>query len=482
VTARYQHAIVACARWESEYLAEWLVYHRQVGFDHAYIYCNDDDPAECYERLLPFIVGPDPFVSFVYFPFVGLQGEMYKHFLRTHLYETGWFIFLDVDEFIVFRQEGTVANFLAKRLDHADMIFLNWLVFGHSGFKVRPRGSVLLNYTMRANTVHHYTKVLTRAQALDARRYIEEPQSGFWHSWNFRDEELKRVVNVIGDDMSGYYAADSKSGRAYLDQGDRQQRIIATAVIHHYQFRSEDEISRRLSRGTAGDFRGQLAFKRVLDDNTVAEFLSQFSVVRDNSLRDYWRYVLNLARDSTVLVRPTAPNIAFGKPANQSSISPWSRGATTKEDAGLVVGGTFTGTYNCHTGEDNEPWWQVDLLEVHDIRQIQIFNRVDTQTFRQRASCFSLEASTDGKQWTILYRTSEPLLFGGVDGHPLIWRNQTPCAARYVRLRLLNRTLLHIDAVEIYLEAHQVLRAEPSDYGPLTDRIVRYQTHNPPEY
>ncbi len=83
-----QYAIAACARWETEYLVEWLLYHRQIGFDRVYLYCNDDDPAECYERVLPFIRGPRPFVTFVHFPFPGLLGEMYKHFLP--LLRIGW--------------------------------------------------------------------------------------------------------------------------------------------------------------------------------------------------------------------------------------------------------------------------------------------------------------------------------------------------------------------------------------------------------
>jgi hypothetical protein len=469
----YQHAIVACARWETEYLAEWLVYHRQIGFEHVYLYCNDDDPTECYQRLLPFTSGPSPFVTFVHYPFVGLQGEMYKHFLRHKMKEVEWFIFLDIDEFLVFQEDGTVRNFLAKRQDYADKIFLNWLIFGHSGFKERPTGSVLLNYTRRWRYVHEYTKVLTRARTLDTARYLAAGETGFWHSWNFRDEKLDRVVNVIGDDMTGYYGSGHKPGRAYLDQGDRQQRIIAKAVIYHYQFRSEAEIDRRLKRGTAGDFHGQLAFREILEQNRMAEFLSQFSEMEDTCLRDYWRYVIDQARNTSVIARPDAPNIALGKPATQSSVSQWSRGATVEDDAAGVVGGTFTGNHNCHTSEEDGPWWQVDLLAVHNVRQIQVFNRVDTDIFRRRAGLFALETSTDGANWVLVHQTEVPLVFGGVDGQPLIWSSQAARPARYVRFRLLTRTLLHIDAVEIYEEPYKVVRVDPAQYGRLTERIVQ---------
>jgi hypothetical protein len=473
MTARYQHAIVACARWETEYLTEWLLYHRQIGFDHVYLYCNDDDPSECYERLLPFLGGPAPFVSFVHFRFVGLQKQMYKHFLKHRLHEVEWFIFLDIDEFLVFREDGTVGNFLAKRQADADMIFFNWLIFGHSGFKERPKGSVLKNYTMRAAELNSYTKVITRAAALDAAHYIANGESGFWHSWNFRGEPLNRAVNVIGEDMTGYFAKEPGAVRDFFKAENREQRIIATAVIHHYQFRSEDEIARRLQRGTAGEFQYTLVFKQVVDEGYLDAFLARFSEVEDTSLRDYWRYVCDLAHDTTLVPRAPFTNIALDKPATQSSISPWSRGATPEEDAAGAVSGNFSGSYNCHTGEEDGPWWRVDLLNVFEIRQIRIFNRTDLDLFRQRASLFVLETSIDGLDWVILHKTTAPLSFGGTDGQPLIWSNQSPRLARHVRFRLLTRTLLHLEAIEIYEHPYQVHRVEPAQYGPLTERIVR---------
>ncbi len=254
---------------------------------------------------------------------------------------------------------------------------------------------------------------------------------------------------------------------------------MATAVIHHYQFRAEDEILRRLRRGTAGDFGGQRAFEKVLETNTLAEFLAPFSEVEDTSLRDDWRYVIDQGRAASLVARPSGWNIARGKPATQSSISQWSRGATPEEDAAGLVSGTFTGSYNCHTAEEDGPWWQVDLLYVHEVRQIQVFNRVDTETFRSRASLFVLETSTDGETWDVLHRTEKPLSFGGTDGQPLIWSSETPRLARYVRFRLLTRTILHLEAVEIYEESYAPVRRDPSSPRSHADGATSSRTTMP---
>ena len=84
-TGRYKFSIVACARWEAEYITEWVSYHRSIGFDHIYLYCNDDDPTQLYERLSLTLAEPDPFVTFTYYPFLGLQRQMYRPFFEDLL-------------------------------------------------------------------------------------------------------------------------------------------------------------------------------------------------------------------------------------------------------------------------------------------------------------------------------------------------------------------------------------------------------------
>ncbi len=109
---RHRVSIIACARWETRYIGEWLTYHRAIGFDHVYLYCNDDDPAEFYAAVLPFCQGPTPFVTFHHFPYAGQQQHIYHHCLRTHGEETEWALFLDIDEFLNVRHANSIQPFL----------------------------------------------------------------------------------------------------------------------------------------------------------------------------------------------------------------------------------------------------------------------------------------------------------------------------------------------------------------------------------
>src|SRR5690242_5195339 len=103
---------MACARWETPYITEWLLYHRAIGFDHVYLLCNDDDPTELYSRVLPFLEGPAPFVTFRHFPFQGQQFHAYMHGLRVWKHETEWLMFLDIDEFLCIRNHTGIQRFL----------------------------------------------------------------------------------------------------------------------------------------------------------------------------------------------------------------------------------------------------------------------------------------------------------------------------------------------------------------------------------
>ncbi len=56
--SQHRYSIVTPARWEAESIVEWLIYHRSIGFDHVYLYCNDDDASELFDRLCPFCASP----------------------------------------------------------------------------------------------------------------------------------------------------------------------------------------------------------------------------------------------------------------------------------------------------------------------------------------------------------------------------------------------------------------------------------------
>lgn len=448
---KYKFSIAACARWETKNILEWVAYHRSIGFDHIYLYCNDDDPTELYECLMPILTGKDPYITFVHYPFQGFQAMMYKHYLKNYSHETEWLMFLDIDEFLALKGRDNIHSFMRPYEQICDALYFNWIFFGNSGFVDRPEGSVLLQYTRRDRWVNHFTKTITRKSALDIDLVVSKGEAGFWHQWGAVLGANMRQINVLGDVIGNYYEDFPNKAREYLDFEDRQARILAIGAVYHYAFRSEKDIARRLERGIAGDFHGQLAFKKVEDEGYLKAFLENFSQVEDVYLRDFWTHQREGGWRASIVPRPPGPNIALGKLATQSSVSEWSREDTPEKDASRLVSGQFSGWYNNHTNLDDPPWWQVDLGRRVEIQEIRVYNRMDVNVeIMARTARIAIEVSGDGQSWQTVFQRSDDSAFGGIEGNPLICKMEAPVTARLVRIVGRGQGTLHFDQVEIY--------------------------------
>jgi hypothetical protein len=141
------------------------------------------------------------------------------------------------------------------------------------------------------------------------------------------------------------------------------------------------------------------------------------------------------------------PNLALGKPASQSSVCEWSAGATPAQDARGANNGAITGEHGFHTGFEANPWWQVDLAGTFVIESVVIYNRME---FRERCTRMAVYGAADGKDWVLRGAKLDEHRFGGVDGHPYIFRFDPPFAARFIRLDLIGVGFLHLDEIEVY--------------------------------
>ena len=138
-------------------------------------------------------------------------------------------------------------------------------------------------------------------------------------------------------------------------------------------------------------------------------------------------------------------NVAFGRKAVQSSYAAYEDPKKPAE-AG-ATGGVKTGGFGFHTDNEFAPWWMLDLGDVHEIGTIRVFNRQDLPE-RARTLCVSLALSAAGP-WIEIYKSA--CLFGGVlTGDPLAITLAPRIAARFVRLHLTERNILHVDEVEVY--------------------------------
>ena len=275
---------------------EWVEYHRSIGFEHFFIYGNDDDFRILAEVLAPLI--SSRVVTFTHCPELGEQVKMYLHFLRWHARSCEWICFLDQDEYI--RLTGfhdsihELTNLAARNYDSVE---LNWLNYGTSGFLDRPQGSVLRKYIRRESALHINTKHITRAGSFFSEGFVRGP---FWHSLG---GSTVRKCSALFDPISfSELLENSELKDRYVEYVTTQSdKLIESGCIAHYHLKSEADFRRRVERGTVGQFHGQLMYLQIAENPLERKkFIDQSNEVEDLYLARYWESYV----DSLMLGKP----------------------------------------------------------------------------------------------------------------------------------------------------------------------------------
>ena len=131
-------------------------------------------------------------------------------------------------------------------------------------------------------------------------------------------------------------------------------------------------------------------------------------------------------------VRATAlgPNLAQGKPFRLSA--PWPGWPDCVANNGC-------NRLMFQTAEGDEPWVEIDLGAPKNIRRVEVINR--DNCCADRAVPLIVELSSDGTSWTQVARRDAE--FGS-------WTAKwAPKTCRYVRLKVLKRTTLHLQSVVV---------------------------------
>lgn len=443
---KYRYSLVACARWETRYIAEWLNYHRQLGVDHVYLYCNDDDPTELYREILPFLEGEQPFVTFYHFGFVGLQTQMYFHFLRNHSHETQWYMALDIDEFLCIKDANSLPEFMKRFPRDTDVVYFNWLLYGHNNFEKRPDGDVLSQYTRREPYVGVFTKIMVKTRSFPYCEFFNNHEAPIMHTLEGVNPKLK-MRTVLNEEVTDYYNNFPDSAWNYMKADDRWIKMLSVAYIAHFTMKSKEDYDLRAKRSAVGVFVTQKSWA-AMSDEARAEHGRLTNREEDYFLRDYWKKYLSYAWDYSILPPTRWPLISEGKPANQSSTN---QKCSTREAAGFLVSGRLYAIAQSQTEPQHDPWWEIDLQDTYRIHEVRLFNRLDTAL--NLMSNFVIKSSEDNAFWIARHEKKDEMVFGGADGSPYCWVNTEGFQARWIRIELPGaRRVLCLDQVQIFGE------------------------------
>ena len=126
------------------------------------------------------------------------------------------------------------------------------------------------------------------------------------------------------------------------------------------------------------------------------------------------------------------PDLAADKPWTASSAA--IQCVPAKHNCGGLHSGVFV-----HTKLENEPWLRLDLGAEHELERIELQNRTDC--CQDRAVPVIVELSKDGTRFHTVARRDETFD---------VWHTRfKPERARYVRIRVLKLTALHLERVDV---------------------------------
>lgn len=243
LAGRHGIAIMACVKNEATYIEEWVRFHRAVGVRHFYIY--DDGSTDGTQALLSRILPADaltivPWIARMTDAASGqvLNGQTiaFAHAILNFGGAFSRMAFIDVDEFLLPKQGGTIEEALVGTAGFPN-VSLPWHMFGTSGHAVRPDGPLLSNYVMRGGDP------LTRQENVSNFKCIVDPCEVVEvsvHQFQTR-QHGDRTVNDAGVQFS-------RSGRK--SPSFYSNRFLQ---LNHYYSKSRAELQAKVSRGWSYD-------------------------------------------------------------------------------------------------------------------------------------------------------------------------------------------------------------------------------------
>lgn len=124
--------VCAIARYENDYLLEWMTYHLQLGFDYIFLYDNNNPG----DDAVPIIVSDNKLAGKVrvidYRGRRTCQIEAYNECLTSFGMEVDWIAFIDLDEFLTFNQEQPIRsiNDFLSNIKGFNSVLVNWMCYG----------------------------------------------------------------------------------------------------------------------------------------------------------------------------------------------------------------------------------------------------------------------------------------------------------------------------------------------------------------
>ena len=241
--------IAAIAKYENEYLGEWIDYHLKLGFDKIYIY--DDNPKDYPDiKEIPeikknlckkvFIIKPLETKLYQHIPF-------YNKFYSSHIFK--WAMFIDIDEFLVLPGFKNIKEFLnQEKFNDTVQIMFPWMFYGDSGHLKKKEGSKILKRFTKPSDSGKWIDDAKETNLIlgkcAVRGNLPGVRFGCTHCLNF-------TVPILNKNLK------SSNGEYMLFSSPKIRPDYSAPYLKHFFTKSAEEFVDKVARGYADCYRNR---------------------------------------------------------------------------------------------------------------------------------------------------------------------------------------------------------------------------------
>ncbi|MDQ2865766.1 MAG: glycosyltransferase family 92 protein [Candidatus Eremiobacteraeota bacterium] len=258
-------AIAGVFQNEAPFLKEWIEFHKLVGVEH-FVLIDDNSTDDYLATLQPYIEKGEVEVERWACPdalrgrrFTEYQRSVYQSLLAYFRGIARWVAFIDIDEFIVPSEQGSIPRFLREHEEYG-AIYVHWEQFGTSYISKLSEGELMTSQlTMKRrfekgrdvfgkSIVKPHCAILAEVhecKLIDGFRYLdtnpgmlnEQPQIKIHHYWS-RDEQY-----LFGQKLP---RAARLKGWDFLEGQEAYFRALFNEVADHTMARYSTELHARV--------------------------------------------------------------------------------------------------------------------------------------------------------------------------------------------------------------------------------------------
>ena len=237
---------------ENPYLNEFITHYKKLGYNHIFIYDNNDINGERMDS----IVNNSDFISIINYRGYrnkkdNSQYEAYYDCYNNNNRKYDWLSFFDFDEFLEILPEGqTIQKFLEnERYKKCQDIKINWLLYSSE--------KEVIYYEKKPLSLRFKKKLLDRGENILIKSTVRGGLvKNYWSRW----ENSHTSIDTFKSCSSSGRKVSGKT--AFINPPDYK-----FAFIKHYQTKSFEEYCLRLKRGWPDSTNKTMYITNLLNDN-----------------------------------------------------------------------------------------------------------------------------------------------------------------------------------------------------------------------